>query len=456
MSQPRLSVTIIGGGASGVLLAAHLLRDPDTDVRINLIERRGRVGQGIAYSAVQSDHILNVPASGMSAFADEPDHFWHWLKAREPRYTESWVFAPRRLYGEYLAHVLREAAGQEPGRLNLIDEECIGIAETSSGVEISLANGTSLVSHVAVLAVGHEEQPSRGRGIAVRVGSDRDTPLDPDVPVVILGSGLSMVDAWLRLSEANHRGPIHVVSRHGLLPRSHKKVDKLSLDSADVPFGTNLHYFARWFRLLVKDVMSKGGDWRSVVDALRPFNQRIWQSWSVESRRQFLEHLRPWWNIHRHRLPPETFALMQAAVERGQVRLIAGKFLNVERSATGARATIRRRGVANTEAIEAARIYDCGGVTVDVTGSTNPVIRAAIADGLARPDLQHIGLDVTDDCRVIDQAGRPSARLLAIGPLTRGKFWEIEAIPDIRVQAAQMAERLLSADPASAVRHRHA
>ncbi len=105
-------------------------------------------------------------------------------------------------------------------------------------------------------------------------------------------------------------------------------------------------------------------------------------------------------------------------------------------------ATIRRRGVANEEVLAVGRVYDCGGVTVDVDASTNPLVSALVAAGLARADAQHIGLDVTDDCRVIDRAGHVSSRLFAVGPLTRGKFWEIEAVPDIRVQAAQLAAQL--------------
>lgn len=444
MTSPRLAVTIIGGGASGVLLAAQLLRDSNADVRITLIERRGTVGRGVAYSAVQMDHILNVPAANMSAFPGEPEHFWRWLSTRAPAYaTDSWVFVPRRLYGDYLGETLRSLADRRPGRLSIVSAEATRLAETSAGIEVVLDNGTSVMSHQAVLAVGHEEQPARGKGIAVRVGSERDTDIDPDAPVMILGSGLSMVDAWLRLESGGHRGQIYVVSRHGLVPHSHHKVAPFSLDAADVPFGTNLGYFTRWFRSVVRERAEEGGDWRSVVDALRPFNQRIWQSWSPESRRQFLEHLRPWWNIHRHRVPPDTFERIRAAHDAGQVHFIAGKFLNVERSGSVVKATVRRRGVANTEAIEVARVYDCGGVTVDVAASTNPLIAQLVHGGAARPDELHIGLDVTVDCHVVASDGAPSARLLAIGPLTRGKFWEIEAVPDIRVQAAQIAERLL-------------
>lgn len=443
MTPSRLSVTIIGGGASGVLLAIHLLRESSADVRVTLIERSGAVGQGVAYSSVQMDHILNVPAARMSAFAEEPEHFWRWLAAAAPAYAaDPFVFAPRRLYGQYLGEVLREAAAQRPGRLVVLNAECVDIIETAAGVEVLLDNGASVLGHAAVLAVGHEQQPARGRGIAVRVGSAEDTPLPAEAAVMILGSGLSMVDAWLRLADAGHRGPVFVVSRHGLLPHSHRKIEPIDLDAADIPFGTNLHYFTRWFRRLVAEVERDGGDWRSVVDALRPFNQRIWQDWSPESRRQFLEHLRPWWNICRHRMPPDSRAGLEAAIATGQVRLIAGKFLGIERQGDGVRAMIRRRGVANTETFDLARVYDCGGVTVDVTASSNPLIRALVGAGKARPDAMHIGLDVTTDCRIVDAAGTPSPRLFALGPLTRGQFWEIEAIPDIRVQAARMAERL--------------
>ena len=442
----RPSVTIVGGGASGVLLAAHLLRDPETDIRVTLIERRGQFGQGVAYSARSRDHLVNVPASGMSAFADDPEHFWRWLQAKNyPAPQGPWVFAPRRLYGAYLGDVLAAAGQSRPGRLVILTEEVTAIEQTRFGVETVLANGTSVMSHHAVLAVGHETQPARGRGLAVTVGSDRDTPLDRDAEVMILGSGLSMVDAWLTLAQAEHRGPILVVSRNGFLPKVHRNTTPLSIDAADVPFGTSLHYLLAWFRDLVATTIAEGGDWRQVVDGLRPYNQRLWQSWSLHTKRQFLRHLRPWWNIHRHRLPPDLHQRMTRAVATGQVRLIAGNFTGITRNGSSVRATIRPRGTNDRQTLDVARVYDCGGVSVDVGASSNPVIRDLVATGRARPDSLHIGLDVSDDCAVIDANGAVSSRLLVAGPLTRGKFFEIEAIPDIRVQCARIAKRLLEA-----------
>ncbi|WIY53782.1 FAD/NAD(P)-binding protein [Devosia sp. YIM 151766] len=446
----RQSITIIGGGASGVLLAAHLLRHPDPNLRVTLIERQGRFGQGLAYSARHRNHRVNVPALGMSAFADDPEHFWRWLQHKEPgRHASPWTFVPRRLYGAYLEDVLREAGERLPGRLVVLSEEVEALHETPKGVEIALGNGTSLASRWAILAVGHETQPLRGKGIAVRAGSDSDTALDPEAHVMILGSGLSMVDAWVSLSDAGHAGPITVVSRNGLVPRGHRDVAPLDIAADDVPFGASLNDLTAWFRALVTKTESRGGDWRSVVDGLRPYNQRLWQSWPVREKRQFLRHARPWWNIHRHRLPPDLHAGLVKAIEAGQVQLVAAEFVDIERAGKAVRAIIRPRGTKRREIVEVARVYDCGGVTVDVRASANPVIRQLIQSGAARPDAMRIGLDVDENCALIAADGSVSPRVRVVGPLTRGRYFEIEAIPDIRLQCRAVADNIMAGEAAS-------
>lgn len=443
-SNNQQSVVIVGGGASGVLVASQLLRSPDPDLRVTLIERQGRFGQGLAYSAQHRNHRVNVPARGMSAFPDDAEHFWRWLQRKEPgQHPSSWTFVPRRLYGVYLEDVLREAADRIPGRLVVLSEEVLAVNETRKGVEVVLGNGASLAARTAVLAVGHETQPARGKGIAVHAGSDRDTPLDPSAHVMILGSGLSMVDAWVSLSDARHTGPITVVSRNGLVPRGHLDVAPLDIDAADIPFGAGLASLTRWFRSLVRAAESQGQDWRSVVDGLRPYNQRLWQSWPEREKRQFLRHVRPWWNTHRHRLPPELQERLLRSIASGQVNLVAAEFIDIERADDKVRATIRPRSTSLRQVMDVARVYDCGGVTVDVRASANPVIQHVIRTGMARPDAMRIGLDVDEHCALIGADGAVSRRIHVVGPLTRGRFFEIEAIPDIRVQSAALAQTIL-------------
>jgi len=438
------SVVIVGGGASGVLLAVHVLKHLKAGLSVTLIEKSESLGRGLAYGTNNLEHILNVPAKGMSAFATDPDHFVRWLRDVDPAATPE-SFVPRAYYGQYLAQLLETASREAgPGRLHVIQATCQSIAETGQGVRVDLNGGRSILADRVVMAVGHEERPVRSNDIAVRSGSAQDEPLSPDASVLLIGSGLSMVDAWLTLARREHRGPITVVSRHGLIPRSHGPYRPLVIAPEEVPLGAPLRAFVAWFRAKLAQEAGSGGDWRAVVDGLRPYNQQIWQHWSLPSRRQFLRLIRPFWNVHRHRLPASLHQRLADAMTAGQLALIAAEVKGLERDEHGVRVTIRRRGQAASEVVTVTRVYDCGGLLVNVANSSNPVIGAMIATGQARPDALKIGLDVTPDCALLDQAGQASRRVFAIGPITRGQFFEIEAVPDIRVQAETLARRLVA------------
>jgi uncharacterized NAD(P)/FAD-binding protein YdhS len=442
---PLSSIIIVGGGASGVLMAAHLLRRSDADIRVTIVEKGPAFGKGIAYSTTLPDHVLNVSALGMSAYADDPEHFFRWLVEKGQASSDNpAIYVPRHIYGEYLASVLADLRARKTttSRLHTIEEECLAVQPTASGVEVRLANGTSIIGHAAILAVGHEEQPSPDQAFAVRPGSENDTPLDADAPVLILGTGLSMVDMWLSLESRGHRGPVVAVSRRGLLPSVHRKGNPIRLDRADIPLGTELSYFVRWFRDLIRATEKAGGNWRDVVDGLRPFNQLIWQNWPASAKRRFIEHTKAWWDIHRHRMPPPIHDRVSEAVGDGRIRLMAAKVTRVDETRGGYAATLQPRHRTETEIIQAARIYDCTGIVSDLSVGSNPVVRSLIDRGLARPDPLRIGLDVGSNCAILDEDGVPSERLYAIGPLTRSAFFEIDAIPDIRIQCAGVARHL--------------
>ncbi|WP_095205047.1 FAD/NAD(P)-binding protein [Mesorhizobium carmichaelinearum] len=440
------SIIIVGGGASGVVMAAHLLKSANPDLRVTLIEKRPHFGQGIAYSTLLSAHVLNVSAAGMSAYADDPGNFWRWLQGRglvdREQTPQTPFYAPRSLYARYLGELLDEleAREQPTGRLRLIHEESLSITPTTSGVEVALANGTSVVAHLAILATGHDEQPAQGH--AIRMGSEADTALDADNPVMVLGTGLSMVDAFLALEQRGHTGKIVAVSRRGLLPSPHRKGNPIKLDVADIPLGTQLSYFVGWFRDLIKENQKAGIDWRDVVDGLRPFNQKIWQNWPASAKRRFVEHTKAWWDIHRHRMAPEVYAKVTEAVQSGRIRLVAGRVVGIAPGEAFS-VDVQSRHSQLVETFDVARIYDCSGIVRDISTSSNSVVRSLVDRGLGRPDPMRIGLDVSANCEIIAGDGTVSRKILAVGPLTRGTFFEIDAIPDIRVQCARLSKQLL-------------
>lgn len=129
------SIAVIGGGASGALIAAHLLKCADDDVHLTLIEPRAQIGRGLAYATENESHRLNVRASNMSAFPDDPDHFWRWLRASGHAGEDRFCFVPRLVYGRYLASLIEDRLTEpEAGRLRWLRKTVGGLKEHDGSV----------------------------------------------------------------------------------------------------------------------------------------------------------------------------------------------------------------------------------------------------------------------------------------------------------------------------------
>jgi uncharacterized NAD(P)/FAD-binding protein YdhS len=476
---PAKRIIIIGGGASGVMMAAHLLRLHSNELRITLIERSAMLGRGLAYATPNCAHLLNVRVANMSAFADEPDHFWHWLirqgAAPSSDCPDRFCFVPRALYGLYLESLLEpyRARSGSHGSFARVLGEAQNVEATPENIDVTLADGSVHSGDLLILACGYDvdDRAADDKGDGVLHASPwqmsavliddlgafangqpvSDLPerfagggVSPDATVLLLGTGLTMVDCVLTLLDEGHHGKILALSRRGLCPQAHRVIAAATFDAADMPFGTSLAYVCRWLRAQVRRETARGGDWRAVVDGIRPYSQMLWQHLTLESRARFLRHARPWWESHRHRMAPQVAARLQAAMARGQLEVVAAKVIRAVPAGSGTRVVYRRRGFARIETLEAARIIDCTGLLRDPNATRNPILKSLLDRGLARPDSLRIGFDVDANCALIDKAGRASRNIFAIGPLTQAAFWEIIAIPDIRVQVAQLAASRLS------------
>ena len=443
-------ILVIGGGASGTLLAAHLLGLPGSRLRVTLVERRHEIGRGVAYSTDDSDHILNTRAASMSAFPADPEHFWRWLVengyASDPNRScaDPFCFVPRQLYGRYLEGLLAPyRTGTGDGRLDIVTGECVGLGVSESGVAAQMADGSDLIGHAAVLATGHDMpglEPGSLHGDAW--GSPEHNGIAPDDTVLIVGTGLTMVDAVIRLLNAGHRGRIVALSRHGKLPQPHARNRPLPFDPADIPFGTEISYLSRWFRRTVAWAVSEGRDWRDVIDGIRPHTAALWTSLTPTAKRRFLRHARTFWDIHRHRMPAESRERILAAQASGQLDILAGRLLSATATPAGGEATIRNRSDGAILVLPVRRILACTGTLRPDLPFRTPLLAALEAGGTIRRDPLGLSLDVDDDSAVLGAAGTPSPRVFALGPLTAAKFWEVMAVPDIRVQCAGLAARI--------------
>ena len=447
----RQRILIVGAGASGALMAAHLMRRGRADLDVTLVESRAEIGRGLAYATENPGHLLNVRAANMSAFADDPGHFARWLSAQadaplgdgDPDFR----FGSRAIYGRYLESLVRECL-RDPGTssgVTLVRDQAQSIRVASEGVEITLAAGQVVRGDVAILACGHESAVNDGSLFISPWANPVGGGAPPDATLLILGTGLTMVDTALALQQRGHRGRIVALSRRGLTPHAHRFVAPFPIDAEGAPFDGDLPTLLRWLRGLARDHVAQGGDWRSVVDGLRPHTQAIWRAMSLRRRARFLEHGRPWWDIHRHRMAPEVAARFAAMIADGKLEIVAGRLIETRRVGEGAEAVLRRRGARVEETLSVARIISCKGVTSSPDGSANPLVRSLFAAGLARVDPLRIGIEVAPDCAIVDRDGRASQRLFAIGPMSQAAFWEIVAIPDIRLQTAALAARLAPA-----------
>ena len=438
--RPSRHVLIVGGGASGALMAAQLLARSGS-IRVTIIEKSQMLGCGLAYATDHPGHLLNTRVRNMSAFPAAPDHFLHWLNdsGEAPRATGD-CFIGRGIYGRYIESVIAPWLG---GRLRCLSAECVRVAEDESGIGARLADGTTLAADTLILATGHAVPATPAEGL--RGGWDFTPPSDPDGAVVIIGTGLSMVDHVLSLLARGHRGPISCLSRRALLPRPHGALGTMVGFRRPVPLGAPVSATLRWLRAEVAAAEAAGAAWQDTVDALKPHVSAIWQAWDLAARRRFLRHGAAWWEVHRHRMPPQSAAIVAEARARGQLRLLRGRFDRLLHQ--NGRPTLAIATPAGAFRLEAGHVIDCRGIRRDPATDSAPVILDLLARGLGRIDPLGLGLDTTADGRLLSRAGTASDRIFAIGPCARGALWEITAIPDIRVQCAELAGTLAAAVP---------
>ncbi len=441
---------IVGGGFTGCLLAVHLMRRAAPGSEITIIENAEALGRGAAYGTPNPEHLLNVRAGNMGAFADDPHHFHTWLGAQGDASPAS-AFMSRRRYGDYVGDLLATTIAGAQGKIKFTR-----IAGTASDLHpgvtpaVSLSDERRLAFDRIALCFGNLP-PGRLPGMTPAARGSAQYLEDPwksdgfgsiasSDDVVIVGSGLTMADVIQSLAARDHRGKITVVSRHGLIPQRHEPARPMTLAK---PGGRLIEIF-RSIRTLAANAGTKGHDWRDVIDALRPHTIPLWRSFTLPERRQFLRHLRAHWDVHRHRLAPAVADTVQGARDEGRLSVLGGRVEAIDWAGGRFQVTVRPRGRSVPVQLEASWILNCTGPQGDYAQTANPLVRNAISSGALRADPLQLGLDVTETGAVIDRDGRVSSNVVALGPPTRGIFWEITSVPDLRRVCAEAAERLLA------------
>lgn len=455
------TIAVVGAGASGVIASAAILRSLRRPARVVLFDGRGSRGAGLAYGTADPDHVLNVPAAKMGAIAEDPEHFLRWLHEDGQDPAAAWrtqavpeAFAPRGLYAKYLEDVLRTSLEHsDPGVvLELVGEEIDDLARRGGGWRLMGRSGAAWIASAVVLALGYRP-PRLPSGVDPALAAHPRMILDPwergafegvlpDDPVLVLGAHLTMIDVALTLDRQGHRGGVTALSPRGLVPLAHGPSDPGYVASGLDEPPVTARGLLRRVRAEAAAEESHGGSWRSVADAVRPLVPRLWSAMSVKERARFLRHVHPYWEIHRHRMAPAIAAHIDAMKAEGRLRVVAGRILSVTAHDGGFTAAVRPRGARDAVEVRAAWIANTTGPTVRYADDPTTLLRRLFEGGIVRPGPLGFGLDAASGGALLDRGGTAHADLFTLGPPLRGLLWESTAVPEIRLQAADLARSL--------------
>jgi hydroxyacylglutathione hydrolase len=446
-----VDIAIVGGGFSGAVLAAELLAAGELSPSVILIERQGNPGRGVAYGTRFGGHLLNVRAQNMSGRADEPLHFLRWAQRNYSANVQPGDYVPRRVYGQYIESLLREAGESNPGRFKWKQDEAIAITPIDGKAEISLRSGGRVIAAKIVLALGNfPPADPKFPGRAVASSRYVSNPwaakaldcMEQDEEVLLVGSGLTSVDVAIALRERGFSAKVHMLSRHGLLPQQHKVTEPWSAFWNKSP--RTARGLLRLIRAQVRNAAQQKIDWCAVIDSVRPFAQKIWISLPLKERRQFLRHLRAYWDVHRHRVAPQIGKMLTTEIAGGRIETHAGRITEYREQADCVEVSYRERRTGELKKLFVNRVINCTGPDADIRRINDPLLKNLLSRQLVRPDALSLGLETSEEGALIGPTGTPSDLLYTIGPLRRGSLWETTAVPEIRVQASRLALHLIS------------
>lgn len=447
-------IAIIGAGLSGRLLALNLCRYGSSNHRIRQIDRGDPGAMGPAYSAREDYLRLNVPAGRMGAYADDPAHFLSWARQRGIDAGE-FDFLPRRLYREYIFELLERARRAHPNGppLEYVRGEVTDIELSGGGATIRLASGQTFDSAKAVLALGNfppRHPPIKNRAALQSPRYARDpwafgvlNALSPSDRVFIIGTGQTTVDLLLALESRAHRGPIVALSRRGIFPLAHGRWERYPSFYAEISASQRTREVFRSVRKHLARAQSLGIDPRAVIDSMRPDTQALWQSLPESEKRRFLRHGFRYWEIIRSRIPIGSEALLQRMRSSGRLRVIAGRIRDMADTASALEVCYTPHGGERDRVERADLVLNCIGPESDYERVDHPLAKNLLRRGLIRPGPARLGLDAQPNGAVVGRGGVVSEVLYTLGSPMKGVLWEVIAVPEIRVQAQQLARLLV-------------
>jgi uncharacterized NAD(P)/FAD-binding protein YdhS len=451
-------IAIIGAGFSGAITAINLLRKSKTSIEVTLIDATRVNATGLAYSTFDDNCVLNVPSQNMSAFTDKPNDFVDFCSSKDSSLITT-SFVSRRIYGDYLRHLLDNTTLEYPSNLSLLKEHVVALEKTSNGYQLCCESGRLIDANKVVLAFGHFapkplEEIFSGKidPNALIVNNPWDIQAIDNLPrnkdILVIGAGHTAIDTLFRLEAGSVDRRVLMMSRHGLHPRGHRPFGEFKKDlklqaliqKNILDTLSNTHSIRKITQQIRQLISNLNVDWRDAINALRPITPQIWQNLPLSEKTRFLRHLIPYWDVHRHRLSPIASARLESSLAEGRSTIGAYSIQKIDVLKNGLMSiSARSRHKNNLEVFMVGGIINCSGPTYDISKTASSLISHLYNKGVLKQDEVKIGFQVNSDYSI--NAEYP--HLYYIGPMLKALYWEAIAVPELRVHSDKLAQSIL-------------
>jgi uncharacterized NAD(P)/FAD-binding protein YdhS len=446
-----------------------LLRQSEAPLRIVLIERSAVVGCGAAYASRGYPFLLNVPASRMSATTAAPAEFLDYAQTRSPE-VQPEDFLPREWYGDYLRALLAKAEAEASDVA--FEHWCGEVEEVRrldsgspfSQLALTTTDGRTLIADRVVLAVGAPrlkafavaEQVAHHPAYVedpLRASASAKSGYASEGKSLLIGTGLTMADAVCALTDdpqAATTGSKWVAcSRHGLLPSEQTTfkpavIEQAIASSLRLAAAVSIRKLTRVIQSLARSAEARGGDWREVIALVRQVAPGLWLALRSQERARFVRHLRPFWEVHRHRLPTIVKQRLDRLVSEGRLEVRAGRIHRIVPRGRQLDVHWQGRGELQVQIETFDRVVNCSGPDYRIAYSGDALWRTLLRAGLAAPDAMQIGIRTSAGLEVIDADGSPTPTLFYVGALLRTGHWEATAVAELRTHCERLAARLIA------------
>lgn len=455
-------IGIIGGGFTGTMTAVHLIEKLTQPCEIILINKRECLNKGLAYNPYSNKHLLNVVAGKMSAFSDKPDHFLNWAMQRDELIHGNKTllansFLPRQLYGEYLRHIWEEAVNRAEAkqlRVTVIDAMVVDLDVAEKGISVRLDTNLNVYVDACVVATGNHipRNPSIRNMDFYSSANYFQNPwkmesvkiTNPQLPVLIIGNGLTMVDTVLGLVEHGFKGEIYSISPHGfnMLPHQPNALNNSTI-AEELRDGMTIYELVHLVNKHIKAIRAIGVSPEPIIDALRPHTQRIWKSLSDKEKERFMARLRHLWGVARHRIPQPSHYTLQQLRSDGKLHIQSGTLVDIIESNDSIEVHYFDKKEQEQKELTVSRIINCTGPETDVMNLENSFLKRCLLKGMLTQDPLKLGIRAnTETFQILRSDGKPHPHFFTLGSNLKGELWESTAVNELREQAEKLAEQL--------------